>query len=217
MSENADKLDGGGDGAPHMAAYMGDMDFIVAFLKAGAPIEYCNSDGCNLLHAAADGWQSRMAEFLIIYGVNINAQDKNGDTPLHTLVRSRVNPFKGMGIDGSISENDREATFRSLLLRGINVRIKNVQGANALHLAAYEGDLEAVKILALSSYRWIDEVTTKGATALALAILYEHPECARHLIKSGADLNFKLPSGMRLLDVLEASENPGLRRLYDNR
>jgi ankyrin repeat protein len=214
MTENLNKADSDENG-PHLAAYAGSMDFMVAFLRADGPVGYSNSAGDTPLHAAADGWQSRMVEFLILSGAGVNAQNKNGDTPLHTLTRSRIIPCKGTFLKDIVPQDAREATFRMLLLRGANTGIKNLQGGSALHLAAWEGDLVALNMLSIASSCLIDDVTTKGVTSLALAILGEHVDCATRLIKMGANINFILPNGERPVDLLRSSGNSALQALCD--
>ncbi|MHB0947393.1 MAG: hypothetical protein ACYC3B_09500, partial [Sedimentisphaerales bacterium] len=59
----------------------------------------------------------------------------------------------------------------------------------------------------------IDEVTAKGTTALALAILGEHVDCAKRLIQLGANIKFKLPNDKRPLDLLRSSGNAALQAL----
>ena len=199
----------------YISAYAGDMHFIVSYLREGGPASFTNTHGDTILHAAADGWQHRMVEFLIIWGVNVNAQNKDGDTPLHVLTRSSEVPFEGKLLLDSEPEQARRNTFRNL--RKTDTSIKNIQGANALHLAAYRGDLVAIQELySIDRKSLIDEVTSKGVTALTLAILEEHVECVKLLINLGANINFKMTIGsdsFRPIDLLHSSENAELRSL----
>src|SRR5438309_1497855 len=134
--------------SPLVAAFAGTMEFIVPFLRAGAPASYCNSFGDSLLHAAAEGWQYPMVEFLILSGANANAQNRNGDTPLHTVTRSRQVPVDGMFLSDADSLDARRKTFSALLTRRADRTVKNIQGAIPLHVAAADGDLLAIDALA---------------------------------------------------------------------
>lgn len=202
------------ENAPLMSAYAGDMDFTVPFLKSFGSALYANSHGDTLLHAAAEGWQYRMVEFLIIYGSDPNAQNNVGNTPLHTLTQSREIPLGGTFIKDSNPYDARTQAFRTLLLRKAHREVRNSQGGTALHYAAWEGDLLAVTELTLGEASGtIDNLTTKGATALALAIMNNHVECARRLLQCGASVVFELPTGRSLVDVMRSSDNPEMRSL----
>jgi len=158
-----------------------------------------------------------MVEYLLLSGADVNAQNNDGDTPLHTIVRSQNIPSGGQFLRHIKPEDARRETFRMLLFRHSNTNILNIQGANALHLAAYEGDLIAVQELLpfVTRNKAIDAVTSKGATALVLAITEEHVACAKHLIAAGADVDFQIRDDITPLRMLYSSENPELRALYN--
>ncbi len=195
-----------------IGAYSGSMDIVVPFLKAGGPATYANAEGNTLLHAAADGWQFKMVEFLVLSGSEVNAQNHDGDTPLHMVTFSREVPFEGEFLADYDIAAARSQTFAALLLRGAKTEMKNKSGATPLHLAAWSGDVEAVSILA--PHTPIDVLTTKGATPLVLAVLNDHVPCARCLLKSGADARVQLPSGQHLSDVIHSSPNRHMRSLF---
>lgn len=111
----------------------------------------------------------------------------------------------------------RKETFRMLLRHHADSSIKNVQGANALHLAAYNGDLFALNELLFSGrIKSIDDLTSKGATALVLAILQNNVDCVKRLISSGADLNYKFQNDVSPLRLIYSSENPEMKDIYNN-
>lgn len=202
---------------PHISAYSGDMRFIVPFLREGGTVSHSDPHGDTILHAAASGWQHRMVQFLILTGADVNAQNKDGDTALHAIIRSRAvpSPAKGQWLRGTELDEARRATFIELFIGSADRTIKNVQGASPLHLAAHEGDLFAIDLLLLAGSEAVDLPSSKGATALALAILEEHVECARRLLMAGADPNIELVDGIRPADLLHSSEIPGLKCLCD--
>jgi ankyrin repeat protein len=192
------------------------MEFVVPFLKSGGPIDYANSDGVTMLHAAAEGWQHRMIEFLLIYGIKQDAQDRWGNTALHRLQMAREpNPIIKMTKKSDAEMNqERVQSFRSLLQRQPNVHIRNKRGGTPLHCAAWDGDIVAIDWLLLNYDKaTIDEFSDKGATALALAILNNHAECAKRLLLRGANIKLQLTSGRTLLDRVLESENPAIREL----
>ncbi len=202
------------DNVPHISAYAGDMNFMVPYIQAGGPPSQHNASGDTIWHAAVDGWQHRMVEFLLLSGADVNAKNKHGNTPLHAIVRSQDIPFDGQFLRHIAPEEARKETFRMLLRHGADTSIQNMQGAIALHLAAHEGDLIAIDELLLGGrVTSIDAVTSKGATALVLAILQEHVACAKRLIAFGADVNFKFQNDITPLRLLYSSDNAELRAL----
>lgn len=202
------------ENVPHISAYAGDMNFMVPYIQAEGPPSQRNTDGDTILHAAADGWQHRMVEFLVLSGADVNVQGKHGDTPLHTIVRSRDLPFEGQFLRHIAPADARRETFRMLLRHGADTSIQNKQGANAVHIAAHEGDLVAIDELLLGGRnKSVDAVTSKGVTALVLAILQESVDCAKRLIAFGADVNFRFQDDFTPLRMLYSSENAELRAL----
>ena len=202
------------DDVPHLSAYAGTMDFMVPYIQAGGPPSQQDTDGNTILHAAVDGWQHRMVEFLILSGADINAQNKNGATPLHQIVRSHHIPFKGKFLREISPEDARKKTFRMLIRHGVDTSIQNIQGANALHLAAHSGDIIAIDELLIGGMMAVDAVNSKGATALLIAILQEQVACVKRLIAIGADVNFQLDNTTPLR-LLLSSDNTAMRDLYN--
>ena len=100
----------------------------------------------------------------------------------------------------------RSETFRALFMRKADATIKDVRGATPLHIAAQNGDRLALSTLALRTP--IDILTSKGATALALAALYGHKDCAEYLIRAGASMDMELRGGHKVGDFVRMLENP---------
>nr|AFK44284.1 unknown [Lotus japonicus] len=78
-----------------------------------------NLDGCTLLHLACETGDIGMLELLLQYGVNVNATDSRGQTPLHRCI------LKGKSI-----------LARLLLSRGADPRAVDDQGRTPIELAA---------------------------------------------------------------------------------
>ncbi|MCK9425716.1 MAG: ankyrin repeat domain-containing protein [Ignavibacteriaceae bacterium] len=208
------KMENSYDNVPHISAFAGDMNFMVPYINAGGPPSHQKTDGNTILHAAVEGWQFSMVEYLILCGADINAQNKYGDTPMHTLVRSNNVPFNGKFLNDIKAEDAREKTFQLLFLKRADLSIKNEQGVNPLHLSSYNDDIFAVKQL-LPRVGSIDDLSSKGITALVYAILEEHVEVTKLLISSGANLNFTFNEGITPLRLLYSSDNPELKALAD--
>ncbi|CAK4227616.1 unnamed protein product, partial [Aphanomyces euteiches] len=67
---------------------------------------------------------------LLVYGADVNAQDNDGNTPLHITTK-----------------NGYVTTVKELLSHKADVRIPNMNGWTPLHFASSEGNLDAVKLL----------------------------------------------------------------------
>ncbi|MCP4704062.1 MAG: hypothetical protein GY865_05590 [candidate division Zixibacteria bacterium] len=200
---------------PQISAFAGDMNFMVSYFKAGGPVLHSNDEGDSILHAAAEGWQFQMVQFLILSGADVNARNNNGETPLHIIIRSNDAPFEGKFLRHTTPENARKETFRILLCNGADTSIQDNRGGNALHVAASEGDVIGIDELAIGGrIKLIDAVTSKGATALVLAIFQEHAECIKRLIAYGADVNYELRDDVTPLTLLHSSKNPELKAIY---
>jgi hypothetical protein len=117
------------DTALHVAAAGYRLKIAKLLLDAGAdPISALNHRRSQPLHYAADGYiiselwdekkQVAMIQLLLKAGADINAQDKNGATPLHRAVRTRC-----------------AAAMKCLLDAGADATIKNKPGSTPFHLA----------------------------------------------------------------------------------
>ena len=118
-----------GDTAVHLAAAGYRVEIVRLLLDAGAdPNAAANHRRSGPLHYAADGYidgpawepkrQVQTMRCLLDAGAEINAQDKNGATPLHRAVRTRC-----------------AAAVRCLLSAGADPALKNKPGSTPFHLA----------------------------------------------------------------------------------
>jgi hypothetical protein len=117
------------DTALHVAAAGYRVEIAKMLLDAGAdPNAAQNHRRSRPLHYAADGYvisklwneknQVAMIRVLLKAGAEVDAQDKNGATPLHRAVRTRC-----------------AAAVECLLDAGADATIKNKPGSTAFHLA----------------------------------------------------------------------------------
>lgn len=115
-----------GDTPLHVAAAGYRVEIAKLLLAAGAHVDAAGKHRhATPLHYAADGSPERdtkrqvaMIRLLLGAGANIQAQDKNGATPLHRAVRTRC-----------------VEAVKWLLDAGADVTIRNKPGSTAFHLA----------------------------------------------------------------------------------
>ena len=117
-----------GDTALHVAAAAYRTDIAKELVGFGANVNARNRRGAQPIHYAVVGqpgsetWEPRAQAAIVAYllraGVDPNAADKSGVTPLHRAVRTRC-----------------AAAVRVLLANGADPRRKNGNGSTPLHLA----------------------------------------------------------------------------------
>ena len=118
-----------GDTVLHVAAAGHRVEIARMLLAAGADFSAAKNRRCSQpLHYASDGyldnpcWNARrqvaMIRLLLQAGASLDAQDKNGATPLHRAVRTRC-----------------AAAVECLLDAGADPTIKNKPGSTPFHLA----------------------------------------------------------------------------------
>jgi len=121
-----------GDTALHLAAAGYRVEIVRRLLAAGAdPNAARNHRQSGPLHYAADGYitgpawdakrQVKTIGVLLDAGADVNAQDKNGATPLHRAVRTRC-----------------AAAVRCLLKAAADPTLKNKPGSTPFHLAVQD-------------------------------------------------------------------------------
>ena len=70
----------------HLAAYMGDLAKLEAFIQEGVDINTLDGHGYAPLHYATQNGQKESAELLIAKGANVNVKNWGGQTPLDNAV-----------------------------------------------------------------------------------------------------------------------------------
>jgi ankyrin repeat protein len=121
----------------------------------------------TFLHEVKTGNREKVETF-IRAGININAKDKDGATPL--MIASE--------------KGDTEMT-RVLLKDGADPNASDVDGYTALMFASYSGNLEIARLL-VGSGADVDARDKDGWTALMFASVEEKTEVADFLRKHGA-------------------------------
>ena len=119
---------------------------------------------------------------LIEQGVDVNARDSNGWTPLVFAAGSGHAEIADLLID-----NNADVTSQTN------------EGRNALmYAAAYFGHTDIARIL-IDNDADIDAIDNKGLTALMLAARRGHIDTAGLLLNNGADIDTKCNDGMTAL------------------
>jgi uncharacterized protein len=210
LKSGADARQRSDDGttALHWAAYNDDEAAVLALIKARADVNALNDYGSSPLQEAAERGNPRIIRALLKARADVESPNQEGQTALMTVART-----------GNIE------AAKLLLKAGADVNaVESWRGQTALMWAAAQSQPEMVRLLikagakvdARSSVReWARRVTAEprpqnrplgGFTALLLAAREGCTECARELVKGGADINLTDPDNITplLLATLNA-------------
>jgi ankyrin repeat protein len=165
-------------GEPSLDEVSEPLEFDVAsatsaelLLRAGADPNYRGDiSGTTVLGFAASQGAPECAKILLQYGADLNATNKDGDTPL-ALAACEC---------GAATPPSTSPVMNLLLQRGAHVDHQNHEGETALMIAAERGNLIGVKLL-LNHGANPDLRTRTGATALSMARKAGNKEIAEAL------------------------------------
>ena len=128
--------------------------------------------GTTELHAAAGASGVVEVEVLLKAGADVNAKDKDGDTPLHAAA----------------GDNSSPAVLEVLLKAGADVNAKDADGNTPLHGAAFNNSSPEVLEVLLKAGADVNAKDTIGRTPLhAAAFNNPSPAVLELLLKAGAD------------------------------
>ena len=135
------------------------------------------------LFSAAEEGDVNMIKALIKKGVDVNATDEDGWSPLHMA-----------------AAKDHSEVIKVLLSHGADVNAKNKWGRTPLHMAAANDCSEVAKLL-ISHGGDVNARDKDGKSPLHFAAEYGGNKVAELLLSHGADVNARNKDGWTPLDV----------------
>jgi ankyrin repeat protein len=183
-------------------------------------------DGRTLLHAAAAALHSTNCNLLLERGLDPNAQDNLGRTPLHLVVAqpqgvelarlllsrgARVDIRDEQGLTPLLSA--APASTKPLADKGADLAAQDKSGNSALHWAVYRKSYDlAESLIALGSP--LDIQNSAGKTPLHLALTPPDPKMVQLLLKAGAKSDIADTSGLSPRQAAEKSGNKVIMELF---
>jgi ankyrin repeat protein len=148
------------------------------------------------LHDAASRDDVAAVEALLAEGVEIDARDEDGETP---LIRAIL--------------EDHIDVVELLIAHGADVMVRNERGLTPLHAGAYSGSAEVARLLLDHGAALEDRANVSGATPLMVAAEENHVTVAELLITRGADLGIPDRDGFTPLTQAWAKKRTEMVRL----
>ena len=155
------------------AAAVGDLAVVAAELRRDAAFARAFHPppvGWTALHFAAFGGQVDVLELLLKGGADVDARAKT---------KFDNTPLQAAALTGQVE------AIRRLIAHGADVRVKQAEGATALHEAAALGS-EPLATLLLDAGADINAKAKDGSTPLDIAMKRSHTEVAALLRRRGA-------------------------------
>jgi ankyrin repeat protein len=159
-----------------------NREAVRTLMKQGVDVNSRAADGTTALHWAAHWDDLEAVELLLKAGARIDATDDHGVTALSLA-----------------AENASLRMVEALLTAGANPNVAQMSGMTPLLEAVNVGRLDLIKLL-IAHKANVDAATAKTKlTPLMWAIGDNHPEIAKTLIESGADVKAVTTDGFSAL------------------
>jgi ankyrin repeat protein len=170
-------------------------EIVQLLLERGADVHQRGINDYTALHWAAGQGGLELVDLLLAHGADANAITRIDDmeTALevatsggHSPIVERLTPLTTrVGWEAASSGGDVGA-LRRLVAAGHDIDALDGYGQTALMRAAHAGQLSAVEWL-IEHDAELDHASKFHLTALMLAVIADHPEIARALVRAGAD------------------------------
>uniref|UniRef100_A0A8B9HD51 Ankyrin repeat domain 44 n=1 Tax=Astyanax mexicanus TaxID=7994 RepID=A0A8B9HD51_ASTMX len=176
-----------------------NVECVKLLLSSGSDHNRTDKHGRTPLHYAAASRHFQCLETLVSCGTCINATDQWGRSALHYAAASDLDRrclefLLKSGATASLKDKQGYSAVHyaaayghrhCLELENHQDEMESSSTRSPLHLAAYHGHAQALEVL-LQGHCEVDQGDEVGRTALALAALRGHTDCALTLLNHGA-------------------------------
>lgn len=186
-----------------LAAQNGNAAIVERLLKEGADPDTRSPEGETVLMTAARAGATQVARLLMVHGADLDAREGfQGQTALMWAAAENHAGMVGLLLEAGANPNLAGKIFADHELKpldGGTPKAPTSKGAmTALHFAAREGAIDAVRMLA-SQGADLDQVDPDGVNALLYATINGHTDTAKVLLEHGADPNIADTFGRTVL------------------
>ncbi|XP_046544869.1 uncharacterized protein LOC124255078 [Haliotis rubra] len=186
-------------------------ELLQLFIDNRANVHIKNGLGKTALHLAAERPCVQCVQLLVPVS-EVNALDKAGNTPLHSLHKGKIH------ISASSVDSCR-MIYQLIIEKGGDKHITNIERQSALHLAALGRCTEGVKLLATET--GVNGRDRHGNTPLLYVHQCVHPigcagDCSEMhnvLVENGADAKIKTKTGKTALHYAAAIQCEGSAKI----
>lgn len=196
----------------HVAAGMGDLTQIKAFIENGIDVNTRNKDGFTPLYAACSRGHADVVKFLIDNGADVNAKDDYGQAPIDVAAeRNRRNLVQLLVAKGAEISTIHLAAYlgdvtkvEGFIEKGVDVNIaRGPKDDTPLHYAvkSRSGSVDVIKLL-VDSGADVNARNTSGDTPLHYAAKYDRKDIFQLLVSKGADVVIKNDRGRTPKDIV---------------
>lgn len=209
--------------ALHLAAQDGAVEAMDALLRAGADVNARTNIGATPLSFAVTYDDTVAVKRLLTAKASVDLAKDDGLTPLleaahfgyvrstELLLDAGASPTRvdkaGMNmLDHAVTDNSAEILHVLLSRPGINLRARNKDGWNALHIAAKANAAKAIGELVAKGLE-VNGKTAEGYTPLHIAALNGSIGAINALLLRGADTQARDAAGKTPLDEAIAQNN----------
>ncbi len=183
------------------ACMVGSRDIIKILIENGADVCFTSNNGETPLHLAANYGNKEILRMLLDNGADIDATDNRGKSSIIYAVKAGKGDaakfLKESGADINLTDDSGITAIDYANIGGRASIIKNVfqdaeihtdtYGNTPLHLACYNAQSEAVRVLLQNPEIDINAVNDLGVTALHVAVENSNIYITELLLKAGAD------------------------------
>lgn len=198
-------------------------------------LNFINEEGDNLLHLAVRLQDKEITKFLLKSGVDINHQNSSGESPFHLIAKYETDTeiidlaiqYGNPNIpdnDGCtplfwfINKGNNSAVEKIVNTKYVNYRVKNIDGAGYLHIAA-ERELMYECLLLLIEYGLhhmnINEKDYWGYTPLHIACDMKNLKAVAALLEYGAREDVLDDNNRSPMDILSEEEKETVEKFRD--
>ena len=133
------------------------------------------------LNYAAANSKTEIAKFLIDFGADLNAKDKEGSSPLQN----------------SAAKGNYDIS-KYLIDKGADVNFKDMNDVTPLHFACMSGNLEIIKYMVKKGAK-VNAVSKAGNRPLSWSVVKNQVEAIKFLKVNNADISYTNENGQNLL------------------